>query len=144
MINPEHTTLRIAGVDMGMHDRLRNMTIRQLGLGPRGKGAPVTLNKITDGVFDPETSSIIGGGITSYDSSGLRVKYTSYDYRDTNIVHGDFQLYLSPVLVDGTDCPEPLIGDTVEFQNDLYKVINLEPWNAAGVVCGWKLQMRKG
>lgn len=129
---------------MGMHDRLRNMTIRQLGLGPKGKGAPATLNKVTEGVFDPETSTVVGGGIVSHDGSGLRVNYKSFDYRDVTIQHDDFRLYLCPVLVDGSDCPAPSIEDTINFDGDLYKVINIEPWNAAGVVCGWKLQMRKG
>lgn len=129
---------------MGMHDRLRNMTIRQLGLGPKGKGAPATLNKVSEGVFDPETSSMIGAGVTAHNGSGLRVNYKSFDYKDTNIIHGDFRLYLCPVLVDGTDCPEPQREDTINFDNDLYKVLDIEPWNAAGVVCGWKLQMRKG
>lgn len=133
------------GADMGMHDRLRNMTIRQLGLGPKGKGAPATLHKITEGVFDPETSSIIGGGIVDYNGSAVRINYTSFDYRDTNIVHGDFRLYMCPVLTDGTtDMPAPAIEDTITFDNDLYKVINLETWKAADVNCGWKLQMRKG
>ncbi len=132
------------GANMGLHDRLRNMTIRQLGLGPKGKGAPAKLHKITEGEFDPETSSMVGGGVADYDGSGLRVNYKNYDYKEVTINHGDFKLYLCPVLVDGTDTPEPLIGDTITFEDDLYKVINREPWNAAGVVCGWKLQMRKG
>lgn len=127
-----------------MHDRLRNMTIRQLGLGSGGKGAPATLNKVVEGVFNPETSSIEGGGYSTFYGSGLRVNYKSYDYRDTTIEHGDFRLYFSPVLVDGTDSPTPAIDDTVEFDNNLYKVVNLETWKAADVVCGWKLQLRKG
>lgn len=129
---------------MGMYDRIRAMTIRQLGLGRGGKGSPVTLYKQGEGEFNPATGLIEGAGTTEYAGSGVRVNYTNFAYKSEAIEHGDFQLYLSPVLQDGTDCPAPVIADTLSFLEEVYKVINLEPWNAAGIVCGWKLQMRKG
>ena len=129
---------------MGMYDRIRAMTIRQLGVGRGGKGSPVTLYKQGEGEFNPVTGRIEGAGTTEYAGSGLRVNYTNFEYKDEAIEHGDFQLYLSPVLLDGTDCPVPEVADTFSFLGDVYKVINIDTWNAAGVSCGWKAQSRKG
>jgi len=129
---------------MGMYDRIRAMTIRQLGVDRGGKGSPVILYKQEEGVFNPATGRIDGGGTVKYTGSGLRVNYTNFEYKSEVIEHGDFQIYLSPVLLDGTDCPPPAIADTFLFLGDVYKVINLEPWNAAGIECGWKVQSRKG
>lgn len=129
---------------MGMHERIRAMTIRQLGVGKGGKGASATLYKTIDGEFNPSTGAFEESTQAEYLGSGVRVNYTNFSYRNEAIEHGDFQLYLSPVLQSGEDCPEPKIDDTLLFLSDVYKVINLEPWNAAGIECGWKLQMRKG
>lgn len=105
---------------------------------------PTTLHKVNKGVYNPRTSKIEGAGQEDYEGSGIRVNYTTFEYRDTTILRNDYKLYLCPVLIDGTtDCPTPTIGDTVTFDNDLYKVINLEAWNASGLPCGWKCQMRK-
>lgn len=129
---------------MGMYERIRAMTIRQLGVGRGGKGSPVILYKLGEGVFNPATGRIEGEEVTEYAGSGVRVNYTNFEYKSEAIEHGDFQLYLSPVLLNGTDCPPPMIADTFLFLEDVYKVINLEPWNAAGISCGWKVQSRKG
>lgn len=128
----------------GFHNRMRSLTTRRLGLGSGGMGAPATLHKISKGVYNPHTSKIEGAGVVDYQGSGLRVNYTTFEYRDTTIQKNDYKLYVCPVLADGiTDCPAPTIGDTITFDNDLYKVINLEAWNASGLACGWKCQMRK-
>lgn len=129
---------------MGMYDRIRAMTIRQLGLGRGGKGSAVILYKQGEGEFNPVTGRIEGAGTTEYAGSGLRINYTNFAYKSEAIEYGDFQLYLSPVLQDGVDCPAPVIEDTLLFLEETYKVINLEAWNAAGTSCGWKLQVRKG
>lgn len=128
---------------MSIHDRMRALTIRRLGVGKGGQGSPATLHKISKGVYNPDTGKMEGAGSFNHLGSGLRVNYTTFEYRDVTITKGDYKLYLCPVLIDGTDCPAPKIGDTVTFDNDVYKVINLEAWNASGLECGWKCQMRK-
>ena len=125
-----------------IHKNLQAMTIRQLGL--KGNGIPAILHKETEGVYNPNTGMVEGGGLVDYAGSGIRVNYKSFDYRDLTIVHGDFRLYLSPQLQDGSPCPTPEIGDTVSFDDDLYKVVNFETWKAAHLECGWKIQVRKG
>lgn len=129
---------------MSIHIRLRAMTIRRLGVGRGGQGSPATLHKISKGEYNPDTGEMEGAGSFNYQGSGLRVNYTTFEYRDVSILKGDYKLYLCPVLINGEDCPPPKLGDTVTFDNDVYKVINMEAWNASGLECGWKCQMRKG
>lgn len=127
-----------------IQDNLRKLTIRQLSLGPKGQGSAAVLTRSVKGVYNPATGKYESDTITSYNGSGLRVNYTSFEHRDETIIHGDFKLYFCPVLQDGTDSPVPVIADLITFDGVKYKVINLETWNSAGVDCGWKLQMRKG
>lgn len=127
---------------MAIHNRMRAMTIRQLGV--NGNGAPAVLKRKSEGTFDPATGAVTGSTITEYNASAVRVNYKEYAYKNESIIYGDFQLYLCPVLQDGSDTPEPKHDDLITFSGDTFKVINIIPWNAAGVVCGWKLQMRKG
>lgn len=127
----------------GFHSRMRDLTTRRLGIGGGGLGSPLVLHKVSEGVYNPKTSKIEGAKNDDYNGSGLRVNYTSFEYRDVAIQRNDYKLYVCPVLVNGNDCPAPVIGDTITFDNDLYKVINLEAWNASGLDCGWKCQMRK-
>jgi len=127
-----------------VQDNLRKLTIRRLGVGPKGQGAPAVLTRTVKGEYNPAEGSFPSEVVTSYEGSGLRVNYTSYEYRDTTIKHGDFKLYMCPVLQDGTDSPVPVIADIITFDGVKCKVVNLESWNSSGIECGWKLQMRKG
>lgn len=125
---------------MGIQDRLRAMVIKNLS--PKGAGVAMTLTKTTGSVFNPGTSSVTPGTTTNYLGSGLRVNYKAYEYKNTAIEYGDFQVYLSPVLLDGTDCPRPATGDKVIIGAESATVVNLERWNSNELECGYKLQMR--
>lgn len=129
---------------MGFHDRMRAMVIRNLAPQPKGKGVQVTLTRKTSGAYDPVTGGTKPPTITEYEGSAVRVNYSEYAYRNTTIVYGDFQLYMSPVLIDGTDTPTPKIGDVINFLGKSVKVINLSPFNDNNIGCGWKLQVRYG
>jgi len=129
---------------MGFHDRMRNMVIRQLGVGGRGKGVDVLLDKTTPGVYNPKAGKVEGATTVTLVGSGVRVNYKDTAYKSEVIVYGDFQLYLSPVLQDGTECPKPRPGDTIIIQSEIVKVIAVSPFNDNSANCGWKLQVRNG
>jgi hypothetical protein len=130
---------------MGMHERMRAMVIRQLAPQPKGKGVPITFTKRSGGGYDPITGEDIPVTVTEFTSSGLRVNYSDKSYVNSTITYGDFQIYLSPVLVDGvTDTPTPSIRDTFNFLGKEVSVINVDPFNDNSVGCGWKLQVRHG
>jgi len=129
---------------MGMHDRMRAMVIRQLAPQPKGKGVPITFKRKSAGGYNPSTGVTTPVVTTTYTTSGLRVNYSEYAYRNTTIEYGDFQLYVSPVLEDGTDTPKPVVGDEFTFLGTVVKVINVAPFNDNSIGCGWKLQVRNG
>lgn len=129
---------------MGFHDRMRAMAIRQLGPAPKGKGSPVTFTKRISGGYNPKTGKTTPVVTQDFTGSAVRVNYSNYAYTNTTIVYGDFQLYLSPVLIDGTDTPTPTIGDEYTFLGKKVTVINYSAFNDNGIGCGWKLQVRYG
>lgn len=129
---------------MAFHDRMRAMVIRQLAPQPKGKGVPITWTKRVSGGFNPKTGKTDPVVNQDFTGSGLRVNYSDYAYRDTNIMQGDFQVYLSPVLSDGTDTPEPSKGDHFTFLGRNVVVVSYSHFNENGVGCGWKMQVRYG
>lgn len=128
----------------GMHNRMRAMVIRNLGLQPKGQGSPVTFTKRISGGYDPKTGKTTPVVTQSYTGSAVRVNYSTFAYTNSTIVYGDFQLYLSPVLTDGGETPEPSVGDDYTFLGKKVTVINYSPFNDNGIGCGWKLQVRHG
>lgn len=128
----------------GFHQRMRNMVIRQLGPQPKGKGSPTTLKRITDRKFNAKTGRYEDGVEEVYTGSAVRVNYSDYGYKDVTIVHGDFQLYMSPIQDTGDEHPEPKPTDVIEFLGKTVHVIRVSPFNDNGFNCGWKLQVRYG
>lgn len=129
---------------LGFHDRMRAMVIRQLGVQPKGKGSPVTFKQRSGGGYDPVTGGVNPEIVTEFNGSGVRVNYSEYAYKNVAIEYGDFQIYLSPVQIDGNEMPRPSIGDEFTFIDKTVRVINVSPFNDNGIDCGWKLQVRYG
>lgn len=129
---------------MAFHDRMRAMVIRNLAPQPKGKGVPITFSKQVGGGYDRETGGVYPIFTTDFNGSGVRVNYSEFAYKNETIVYGDFQIYLSPVTVDGGEMPKPSIGDEFLFLGQQARVINVNPFNDNGVDCGWKLQVRYG
>ena len=129
---------------LGFHDRMKAMVTRQLGLQPKGKGSPVTFSQRTGGGYDPITGGVYPEVVTEFYGSGVRVNYSEYAYKNVTVEYGDFQIYLSPVDVDGALMPRPSIGDVFTFIDKEVRVINVSPFNDNAVDCGWKLQVRYG
>lgn len=129
---------------MAFHDRMRAMVIRQLAPQPKGKGVPVLFTKRVSGGYDPKTGDTTPIVIQKFTGSGLRVNYSNFSYSNSTIKYGDFQIYLSPVLEDGTEAPTPSVNDKFEFLGKSVTVISVQPFNENSVGCGWKLQVRYG
>ncbi|MBD1589785.1 hypothetical protein [Pseudomonas typographi] len=107
-----------------------------------GNGAELTLQRITKGEYDPAT----GGAadiVQAYEGSGFRETYSQRDIDGTVIKQGDVKILISPVLLDGSETPQPQSQDRVLFVGDQYTVQNVEPWNYAGVAVGFSVQARK-
>lgn len=79
-----------------VHERMRNMVIRNLALQPKGKGVALKLIKTVDGEFDPTIGAIVQT-TKEYNGSGVRVNYSAYTMRNFDIPCTDYQIYLSPL-----------------------------------------------
>ena len=125
-----------------IYDRSKAMAARMLA--PRskgGKGAELTLTKTEKGPRDPDTggSSTV---VTSFLGSGLRETYEQKDIDGSLIKIGDVKLLVSPVQLAGPDMPQPATQDKVLFDGKLYTVIQVNPWNYAGLAVGFEVQAR--
>lgn len=115
-------------------------------LAPRsrgGNGLELTLIRVIQGEYDPDTSTTPPATTTEYPGSGFRENYRQQDIDGTLIKQGDLKLLVSPVLLDGSDMPQPASLDTILFDGERYTVQNVEPWNYAGLAVGFSVQARK-
>ncbi len=128
----------------GFHQRMRNMVIRQLGVGRGGKGVPITFTRRITGKYNPKTGRVDPETVITQEGSGVRVNYTDKAYRNEAIVYGDFQIYLSPVALNGEEMNRRIVGDVLTFLDTNVRIINVSPFNDNGFNCGWKLQVRNG
>lgn len=105
---------------------------KQLSLPPTGKGAALTLTRVTAG-----GEYIPGGGEsapteTQYAGSGIRTAYRLQDIDGTLIQSSDVRFLVSPVLLNGGDMPVPVASDTVTFGGIVYNVISCKALNFDG------------
>ena len=125
-----------------IYDRSKALAVRMLA--PRskgGKGAELTLTKTEKGPRDPDT----GGSSTTvanFIGSGVRETYAQKDIDGSLIKIGDVKFLVSPVLLSGVDMPQPATQDKILFDGKLYTVIQVNPWNYAGLAVGFEVQAR--
>lgn len=115
-----------------IYTRGRATAIKQLGLPPTGKGAPLTLTKVTAG-----GEYIPGGGETAptetaYLGSGIRTAYRLQDIDGTLIQSSDVRFLVSPLLQNGGDMPVAGVNDSLTFGGIVYNIISCKPWNYDG------------
>lgn len=125
-----------------IYDRSKALAVRMLA--PRskgGKGAELTLTRTEKGPRDPDTggSSTI---VTNFIGSGVRETYAQKDIDGSLIKIGDVKFLVSPVLLSGVDMPQPATQDKILFEGKLYTVIQVNPWNYAGLAVGFEVQGR--
>ena len=126
-----------------IYTRGKALAQKQLGLPPIGKGAPLTLSKVTAG-----GEYIPGGGetaptVTAYLGSGIRTSYKLSDIDGALVQASDVRFLVAPLLQDGTDMPTPASDDTLTFGGIVYQVMDCKPWNYDGeTVIGFVVQGR--
>lgn len=126
-----------------IYDRSKALATRLLA--PRskgGKGLELTVSRTITGVYDPSTTTTTGDTVVEYDGSAFRDTYSQDDIDGTLILQSDVKLLVSPVQLDGSDMPAPLIGDDLLFGGTTYKAHNVQPWNYAGLAVGFQVQAR--
>lgn len=125
-----------------IHDRGRALGARLLA--PRskgGKGLELVITASTGETYDNNTGAVIAT-VEDRPGSGLRVNYKARDIDGARVLASDYRLLVSPVRLDGSDMPTPSPANTVLFDGTRYQIVSIEPWNYAGVTCGYALQVR--
>lgn len=125
-----------------IYDRSKALAIRMLA--PRangGKGAPLTLSRTVKGPRNPDTGATTDV-TTTYPGSGLRESYEQSDIDGTNIKVGDVKFIVSPVQLNSLDMPQAAPQDKVTFDGKIYTVVQVNPWNYAGLAVGFEVQAR--
>lgn len=125
-----------------IYDRSKALATRMLALrSAGGKGAALTLTKTVKGQRNPDTGATVDV-VTSYSGSALRETYRQRDIDGTNIKVGDVKFIVSPVQLIGTDMPQAAPQDKVSFDGKTYTVIQVNPYNYAGLAVGFEVQAR--
>lgn len=126
-----------------IYDRGKAQCARMLGLrSAGGYGAALTIRRTTAGDYDPDTGSS-GATTTDYAGSGIRKNYQLKDIDGSLIKSGDLQFIVSPVLLNGSDMPEPTTTDKLLFDGDTYVIASVKAWDFAGLALGFVVQARK-
>jgi len=126
-----------------LYDRAKAAAARALA--PRsagGKGAELTLQRITKGQYDPAAGKATET-VQVFEGSGLRENYKQSDIDGAAIKQGDVKILVSPVLLNGTDTPQPQSLDRISFAGEHYTVQSVEPWDYAGLAVGFSVQARR-
>lgn len=99
-------------------------------------GAPVTLTRITAGVYDPGTGTVVNSGATHV-ANGVKLDYEQRAIDGTNILQGDQRVYLDPLIAVA-----PQAGDTMTVGTEVFTVVASRPWAPAGIVVLHDVQVR--
>lgn len=127
-----------------IYDRAKASAARMLA--PRskgGKGLELVLRGTVEGEYDPDTSTTPDSSVVEHHGSGFRENYRQQDIDGSLIKQGDVKILISPLLLDGSDTPEPISLDELVFDGDTYTVQHVDPWNFAGLSVGFSVQARK-
>lgn len=125
-----------------IYDRATALAVRQLAIRPAGKGAALTIQRKTQGAFDPVTRTR-PEVLASYNTSGVRLQYKLADIDGQTVIAGDVQLLVSPQLTNGAATPQAVPGDIVQFAGAAWTVIANRPVDFVGAGILQKLQVRK-
>jgi len=126
-----------------IYDRAKASAARMLA--PRskgGKGLEMTLRRVTSGEYDPETGTA-GETVEEFRGSAFRDTFDQADINGTTIQQDDVKFLVSPVLLNGMDMPKPGQGDSILFDQIKYAIVNVKPWNYAGLAVGFEVQARE-
>jgi hypothetical protein len=126
-----------------IYDRAKASAARMLAPRTRGgKGLEMSLLRVTTGDYDPD-SGTTPTTTDQFDGSGFRENYRQQDLDGSRIKQGDVKILISPLLLDGSDTPQPISQDKILFDGDTYTVQNVDPWDYAGLAVGFSVQARK-
>lgn len=126
-----------------IYDRAYAMAARMLA--PRsagGKGLEATLTKVVPGAYDPATGTSTPT-LTTYAGSAFRDTYSREEIDGTRVLVDDDKFLVSPELINGDATPMLDPQFKITFDGVEYTIVNVKPWNYAGLTVGFEVQGRK-
>lgn len=115
------------------------MALKHLGAG--GLGSVIKIVREGESTFDPSTGEVVndGGEITT---TGIKMSIKQYLIDNETILNSDVHFYISPEDSLGVSVPALDPIDTIEFNGEVYSVVNSKPWDFNGILIGQKVQAR--
>ena len=126
-----------------IYDRALDMATRKLK--PRsagGFGFEATLTTEIVGAYDPATG-MAPVTVTNYAGSAFRDTFRKDEIDGTRVLESDVKFLVSPKLVNGNTTPVLNPEYKITFDGDVYTIVNVNPWNYAGLNVGFEVQGRK-
>lgn len=151
---------------MNTYEQFRQISTKRLALiEDGGLGSVLKIVRSTT-QYNPVTKRVETVTV-EYVTSGLKINFKIYDWKNSSIQDTDVNFYIHPVsktttpdpdwipdvdqgeteadrpMIEQTvDTPEALPTDVIEFLNQKFTVIITRPWNHAGILIGHKVQAR--
>lgn len=151
---------------MNTYQKFREISTRRLALiedGGLGSVIKITRSITQYNPITKRTETVT----TEYVTSGLKINFKVYDWKNSSIQDTDVNFYIHPVsttlvpdsdwipdtdvgeteadrpvIEQSVDTPSPLPTDVIEFLGEKFTVIITRPWNHAGILIGYKVQAR--
>jgi hypothetical protein len=101
-------------------------------------GKQVTLTRITEGTYNPDTGELSGGSTTTQTVAAL-VK----DFNGIELLSGVIQVGDRKIKISALQVTEPQIGDTVTIDSLVYNVLAVKSIWSGEKVAIYELQVRK-
>lgn len=122
-----------------IYNRFYKMALKHLGAS--GLGSAIKIVREGESVFDPSTGEVVNSGL-EITTTGIKMSIKQYLIDNETILNSDVHFYISPEDSLGVAVPvlDPI--DTIEFNGEVYSVVNSKPWDFNGILIGQKVQAR--
>ena len=101
-------------------------------------GKALTLRKVTEGTYDPETGEMSAASTSDTSVVGVLYDYADEDIDGTRIQMGDRRCLIKAKSLSVA----PESGDRIVDGSTVYTVVRIKKHEAGGVVSGYNMQVR--
>jgi hypothetical protein len=126
-----------------IYDRALGTATRMLNTRANGGyGDVAVLTVTTIGEYDPDTGTA-PVTTTEYTGSAFRDTFKREEVDGVRVLATDVKFLVSPKLANGNAAPDLNPEYRINFDGQDYIVVNVMPWNYAGLTVGFEVQARK-
>lgn len=118
-----------------MASPLQGSIARTIGKALSGVMYPITLSRVTDSIYDPDTGTVIPGTSETFPAKGMVENWGAYHLANQLVQAGDRKVTILSASLSTT----PAAGDAVTADGQTWTVIALQSDPAKAL---WTLQVR--